>query len=149
MLRWATKGVEGGFLAKRRALYHLVSAVAAEAGWLDLWELKLSGRTVAVEYGLHYRGCRYAMQSGFDMEFAQYSIGRLLQAFLIRTSIERGDRFYDFLFGEQQFKVRWGTEPRYAFNIRIVRPWSFGSLAMRTARVLGKGLRYQTGEDSA
>jgi CelD/BcsL family acetyltransferase involved in cellulose biosynthesis len=146
--RWAMTGAEGAFCAKRRALYHLVATATTDTGWLDLWELRLSGRTVAIEFGLHYRGCRYALQSGFEMEFAHYSVGRLLQAFLIRTSIERGDHSYDFLFGEQEFKVRWGTEPRCAFNIRIVRQWSFGSLAMRTARLLGKGLRYQTGRDS-
>ena len=147
--RWEAKGEEGGFLGRRRELYCLVSAAARDAGWLDLWELRLSGQTVAIEYGLHYRGCRYSMQSGFDMEFGQYSVGRLLDAFVIRTSIERGARFYDFLFGAQPFKLRWGTEPRCTVNIRIVRPWSFGSLAMRTARLLGKGLRHQTGSDSA
>ncbi|PSH02610.1 MAG: hypothetical protein CXZ00_16570 [Acidobacteria bacterium] len=147
--RWETKGEGGGFLEKRKVLYQLLSTAATEAGWLDLWELRLSGRTVAIEYGLHYRGCRYAMQSGFATEFGNYSVGRLLEAFVIRTSIERGDRLYDFLFGVQPFKLRWGAEPRCAVNIRIVRPWSFGSLALRTAHLLGIGLRYQTGGDSA
>lgn len=147
--RWAQKGADGAFSAKRRALYHLVSNTAAQAGWLDLWELKVSGRSVAIEYGLHYRGCRYAMQSGFAPEFAHYNVGRLLEAFLIRTAIERGDQLYDFLFGVQRFKLRWGAEPRRASHIRIFRPWSFGSLAMQTARLVGKSLRYQTGRDSS
>ena len=149
MRRWVMKGAEGAFCEKRRALYRLVGTAAREAGWLDLWELRLSGRTVAVEYGLHYRGCRYAMQSGFTLEFAHYNVGRLLQAFLIRTAIERGDHLYDFLFGVQRFKLRWGAEPGCAFHIRIVRPWSFGSVVMQTARLLGKGLRYRTGRDFA
>ena len=134
--RWASKGLNGAFNEERRRFYCKISERALAAGWLDLWELIIDGRTVATEYGFEYRGSRYALQSGYEPDFAEFEVGRLLESFLIRTAIERGNRYYDLMLGSQMYKLRWGAEREWAVNLKCAKPWSIGGMALRTNRLL-------------
>lgn len=134
--RWACKGLNGAFNEERRRFYCKISERALAAGWLDLWELIIDGRTVATEYGLEYRGARYALQSGHEPDFAGFEVGRLLESFLIKRAIERGNRYYDLMLGSQMYKLRWGAEGEWVVNLMCAKPWSIGGMALRTSRLL-------------
>lgn len=132
--RWAARDIPGAFNEQRRDFYRRICENALRKGWLDFWELTVSGRVIASEFGFAYNHCRYALQSGFDPDFGQFAVGRILEAFLIKAAIERGDHTYDLMFGSQPYKVRWGATKNQTVNIRCAKPWSLGSIAIRTSR---------------
>ena len=134
--RWAKKKVAGAFDEKRKLFYGELSRSLLEKGGLDVWELELSGRVVVVEFGCRFRGSRYALQSGFDPEYARFSVGQALESFLLMRSIERKDEFYDLMGGTHSYKLRWGAEIRQFASFRCARPWSLGGFALRVSRIL-------------
>jgi CelD/BcsL family acetyltransferase involved in cellulose biosynthesis len=76
-------------------------------------------RTISAQYVLIDRGRAYAYISGFDPEWARYSLGTLLIAFAIERAIDEGCREFDFLRGREQYKYGWGAVNRA--TVRLVR----------------------------
>jgi CelD/BcsL family acetyltransferase involved in cellulose biosynthesis len=55
-----------------------------------------------------YNGTVYLYNSGYDQEQSQLSVGILSKAFLIKDSIERGRKKFDFLKGGERYKYHLG-----------------------------------------
>ena len=132
--RWQRSGSSGAFAdERRRRFYAMIAEEFLGRGWLDCWQLELSGRVVAAEFGCRRFGVRYAMQSGFDPEFAAYGVGFALESHVLRHAIESGDRLYDFIAGTETYKARWGATNREYHHLCLARARSVGSVALRVA----------------
>ncbi|WP_223760178.1 GNAT family N-acetyltransferase [Myxococcus sp. RHSTA-1-4] len=92
---------------KRLAFYTDLARVAARAGWLGLYSLRLDRRAIAFQYGLEYGGRYLAMKPGYDESFAEVSPGQLLTEELIQDCIGRGLAELDLLGDEAPFKREW------------------------------------------
>ena len=77
---------------------------------LRLMFLGREGRRVAGLYMFRYGNTMYAEQSGFEEEYAQQGVLRVLWSYAIRNSIEEGCSKLDMLLGEQRYKTEWGAD---------------------------------------
>jgi len=85
-----------------------MAGTMAEAGLLRGGVLELDGRPVAAVMAFDYNGTVYLYNSGYDQEQSQLSVGILSKAFLIKDSIERGRKKFDFLKGGERYKYHLG-----------------------------------------
>jgi CelD/BcsL family acetyltransferase involved in cellulose biosynthesis len=75
-----------------------------------LFYISLDGEPIACIYALVHNGIAYGYMSGFDPDYAQYSLGTLTVAHAMRTSIGAGVRTWDFLRGDEEYKFSWGAQ---------------------------------------
>lgn len=113
---------ESGCFASRRFSDFLadVAEKLLAAGRLGLHWVELNDRPIAVEFQLLGDRVTYAYQAGVDPEAMQDEPGRLINIATIRNAIQRGDRGFDFLRGDEPYKAHWRAEPHATSEIRVV-----------------------------
>ena len=82
-------------------------------------KLSLSGDTIAYHFGFEYGDKLYYYKPTFDLEYAQYSPGKVLIKQLIEYAFNRGLKEFDFLLGDEHYKMRWATRTRTSYNVRL------------------------------
>jgi CelD/BcsL family acetyltransferase involved in cellulose biosynthesis len=130
-------------------LFELVSSYAARTAGRDAWQPELSllsvnGRTIAglVHLTKGRRIFHYLM--AVDRTFnKQLSVGTLMCGINIETAIEGGFLEYDFLKGEEAYKLRFMNRARRSINIsvpnrtlRSMSAWTFGAVTALGKMVL-------------
>lgn len=70
----------------------------------------------------------YMYQSGINPDFMEIEPGHLLTVSAIRSAIENGLRFYDFLRGEEAYKSFWGGQPVPLVTLRCRPPRAMSRL---------------------
>jgi CelD/BcsL family acetyltransferase involved in cellulose biosynthesis len=112
--KWMSQGFPGVFASPKIRGFHLEIARAfSEKKWLGLFSLKLSDRTVAVVYGFRYNSKFYSYLSGYDPEYAKYSVANLLRAKIMDRCIKDHFTEFDFLRGDETYKSRWNASIRW------------------------------------
>ncbi len=135
--RWETKGEPGSFsLPERRLFYEEMTRALLSRGWLELWLMEMDGHAVAAQIGMRYGNCFYALQEGFDPAYATDSVGYVLRSQILRECIQRGTRFYDFLYGDQASKQRWAANVGYYIDIHFARRGSAGAAYLASGQAL-------------
>jgi CelD/BcsL family acetyltransferase involved in cellulose biosynthesis len=87
----------------------------AERGVLRIFRLHVGGALVATRIGFVLHGTLYLYYSGFDPEFARYSVMTTLVAEAIRHAIDEGCSFVNLSTGRDESKLRWRpTEVRFS-----------------------------------
>ncbi|HLB82623.1 MAG TPA: GNAT family N-acetyltransferase [Gemmatimonadales bacterium] len=120
--RWAGDG--GGVFADPRIerLHRAFAAELARREQLWLTTLDVNGEPTAAWYGFADRDTVYFYQSGRDPRRDDLSVGAVLMAHMIRRSIERGYRRFDFLRGEEAYKLQWTALRRMTGQFVAFRP---------------------------
>lgn len=127
--RWASKGKSGAFASDTVRDFHRdLAKRLAEKGWLALLFLTVDGAAVAAEYSFDYRQKRYFYHGGFDPRFAAYGVRTLLHLKSLEMCIAAGFREYDFLRGDEKYKLRWDSQMRKNLEISVVRKGWFAKL---------------------
>ncbi|HLK15213.1 MAG TPA: GNAT family N-acetyltransferase [Fimbriimonadaceae bacterium] len=122
-MRWRRRWQPGAFPANLRRFHLEWAALAQSKGWLELSLLLLEGEPIGALYAMTLNGSTFYYQAGMDPAQNSISPGTLLVADAIRRAIERGDRRFDFLRGDEAYKRRW--KPQHAYtNYRYVLPGS-------------------------
>lgn len=75
-------------------------------------------------------------QSGYHPDSMKLEPGHLLFTSMVKKAIERGDRFFDFLRGNEVYKEFWGAEPHVQNKLRMI---SKGVLPTVVAKVVETG----------
>jgi CelD/BcsL family acetyltransferase involved in cellulose biosynthesis len=120
--RWRKRGVSGAFAdARVQALHRDLAPQLLARGWLRLHRLRLDGTTRAAFYCFQLGARVYYYLSGFDLDFAKYSLGNVLMAQAIETAIRDGAREFDFLRGDETYKLAWGAEERETLRLILGR----------------------------
>ncbi|MBX3413304.1 MAG: GNAT family N-acetyltransferase [Pirellulales bacterium] len=109
-------------------------------GKLRLHWLEMEGRPIAVE--LHLVGNRvlYAYQGAIDPDALDAEPGRLITIATLRQAIADGYRAFDFLRGDEPYKLHWRAMPRETVDIRIV-PRNMTAQMRHGARVAGESMK--------
>jgi len=146
--RWRRRGVSGAFAgARMQAFHHEVARRFLERGWLRLHRLRLDGQTRAAFYCFQLGTRVYYYLSGFDVEYGKYSIGNVLMAQAIERAIADGATEFDFLRGDETYKLAWNAEERETLRLILgCAAWrsSFALSAHRLERFIEhKGLALQ------
>lgn len=134
--RWKTRGKTGAFEKKaRKEFYRKLTQSMLAAGKLDLWTMSIDEAVAAVEFGFIDEGRRIALQSGFDPQYAPLRVGAQLEAKVIEESIRAGVREYDFLAGDDAFKVGWGAQRGEYKSVRCAPPGGAGAAWVKLSRM--------------
>lgn len=94
--------------ARMEAFFRRAVARLAERAMARLWLLDATGGPLAAFITIEWNGTVGLYNSGFDPARAQLSPGLVLLAHLVRDAIERGQRRFDFLRGEERYKYEFG-----------------------------------------
>ncbi len=135
--RWTQCGERGCFASPRFARFHeAVLGPFFERGMLSLCVLRAGDQAVAVSYCLRHRGVVSFYQAGIDPAWMHTRPGHILRAWELRRAIERGDRTYDFLGGDTEYKLQWATDHEETFEILASAPraWARCQRRLATAR---------------
>jgi CelD/BcsL family acetyltransferase involved in cellulose biosynthesis len=89
--------------------YREIASWASERGFLRLAFLRLSDRPLAFNYCLEAEGRHYLIKPGFDERFRELGPGAILTSEMIARTFRLGLKSYEFLGGEDDYKVRWAT----------------------------------------
>jgi CelD/BcsL family acetyltransferase involved in cellulose biosynthesis len=98
--------------------YRLVAAWAAARGMLELRFLRLDGRPLAFGMSLGTGGEVHVVKVGYDPEWARFAPGTLLTHAAIARAYEQGLRRYDFLGGEDPYKLDWTSQVRERLRLQ-------------------------------
>lgn len=113
-----------------RAFHDEASRRFLESGALRLFVLRVDGRPVAALYGIVHGRSFHFYQSGFDPEYASWSVGLAAMAGSIRAAIQEGAIVYDFLHGTERYKFHWARGLRRLRRIELYPPGGRGLAAM-------------------
>jgi CelD/BcsL family acetyltransferase involved in cellulose biosynthesis len=125
------KAAEGTALSQRpaeQAFYREVAAWAADRGWLRLALLRVGGRAVAADLSLQAAGVRYLLKTGYDVELARFSPGRVLRHDEIVSAFDEGLERYELLGGADEWKLSWTDTTRRRIRVHVFGPGPGGAL---------------------
>ncbi len=117
--RWDSKEPgAGAFRSQRYLAFHAeVVTRCAQQDWIRFYRVSVDERPVALMYCYRYRGEVFFFQSGFDPALEKYSLGNILMAHAIESSIKEGTAVFDMLQGDHAYKQSWCNERRNTFRL--------------------------------
>ena len=87
--------------------------------WLDIVFLKLNSRIIAYYLGFTYGKVVHFWNTGFDPEFSKVGSGKLLLHYWIKDSFAKGYREFDFMVGEEPYKLQWTSTTRPNYELLV------------------------------
>lgn len=130
--RWVQVGKQGCFASPRFAAFHEeLLRPLWQRGMLSLNLLRHDGRAVAASYSLRHRGRVYFYQAGVDPEQMRFRPGHALRLCELIRAMERGDRVFDFLSGDEEYKAHWATNETAMLNFTVAGRGLLPSLRFR------------------
>ncbi len=110
--RWRKHGQPGMIDANRSAEFlRDVARQFAAQDMLRLFSIRFEGQIAAVIFGFEYAGTLFNYLTAFDPQYEALGLGRTLLYESLRYSFEHGYRAWDFLRGNEPYKLWWGAEP--------------------------------------
>ena len=104
---------------KHVAFFKSIVPAAAQAGWLQLNFLEVTGDAVAAYVNFDYNNQILVYNSGLDpQKAAALSPGIILLSYNIEHAIENGREIFDFLRGDEQYKYRMGGQNTEIYNLQ-------------------------------
>ena len=117
---WRSREKPGSFTSPRkREFYRRIASRFLRLGRLNFFTMRIGRRAVASYFGFTWGGTFYYLQSGFDPEWARYSVGTVLFYRTLQTLRTRGVQEVDFLRGAERYKFLWGARPRFSYSIYV------------------------------
>lgn len=113
--------------------YQEIAELAASRGELALYSLELSGRTVAMHFGLESGGRYSLLKPAYDENYREYSPGQLLMDKVLVDCKRRGLTTFDFLGMSMPWKLDWTQKVRRHQFCYVFRDSSYGA-ALRAAK---------------
>ncbi len=135
--RRSQKGDSGIFFSKaQRNFYAAVFERFFRAGWLELAFLNVAGERVAGVCQFSYGNAVYYYQTGYDVSWEKSSVGFVLNGMLIERAIEQGKSYYEFLRGEERYKIRLGAVQKHQLrDLYLTRGNLYGELYLALRRL--------------
>lgn len=122
-LRWAAEGGSWGIPPGEPEAFHReVAPLLAARGWLRLYRLFVGRDAIAAVYGIEVGRRFYYYQSGWDPAWSARSPGIVLVGRTVEDAYARGLTDYDFLRGEEPYKLDWAQDRRELVAVRLRAP---------------------------
>lgn len=119
--RWRTRGLPGAFsFPKALAFHRRWVAEGTAAGIVQMSVLRHEGQPIGALYVMRAGTSAFFFQSGFDPDAKALSPGTVLIASAIRRAIDEGCTQFDFLRGDEPYKLRWKPQ-NVNENHRVIR----------------------------
>lgn len=111
-MRWRSQKKPGLFFNQKYKLFHQnIAREFLKRGWLKLYFLKIDGVPVSSLYGFEHEGKFYYYLGGFNPAWGKLSVGTVLTSIAIKESIKDNVSNFDFLRGEESYKLKWKANP--------------------------------------
>jgi CelD/BcsL family acetyltransferase involved in cellulose biosynthesis len=109
----------GFFTPARERFFRRLAADLFLFGLARLDVLELSGEPVACTFAYDFRGEFSLYNSSFRSDLAKHAPGMVLVGCLIEQAISDGKQTFDFLRGDEAYKMRFGPEPRPVYRVSV------------------------------
>lgn len=106
---------------EREKFFRAMAKAMAELGIVRLFFLEIGGQRVASAFCFDHKDNRLLYNSGYDPEYSYYSVGLLLNALSLKSAIDSGKSYYDFLRGDERYKYHLGGKDRQLYNMVITK----------------------------
>jgi CelD/BcsL family acetyltransferase involved in cellulose biosynthesis len=119
---WKQRG--GAGMVEQTGSGPFLRAVAKQFSSKDqfrLFYISLDGKPIACIYAIVRGAVAYGYMSGFDPDYKQFSLGTLVVAHAMQSSIREGVHTWDFLRGTEKYKFDWGAKPVRKWRLRLER----------------------------
>lgn len=126
-----------------REFFRRAARRLADAGLLSVSICECRGRTVATRVNIETNGSRYLYYSGFDPEFARYSVMTYTTTEAIKSAMTRGLQEVNFSPGVDQAKSRWDVRLEPLERWSIVRDTPAARARHALYRYLREGMKRQ------
>jgi CelD/BcsL family acetyltransferase involved in cellulose biosynthesis len=104
--RWTDRGGSSSSSNRARAFLRELASASLASGALRLWQLTADGRPIAALYAWSLGDTYSYYLAGFDRDYSRHSPGTLLLAHTLKEAADEGKSRYDFLLGDEDYKVR-------------------------------------------
>jgi CelD/BcsL family acetyltransferase involved in cellulose biosynthesis len=118
-LRWKSRGLPGAFLAKSEAFHREWLALSQKSQYSQIMLAHHNGAAIGALYLMHIGDKTYYYQAGMDPKAEALRPGAFLVAKAIEMAILRGDSTFDFMRGDEPYKLRWRPQ-QHNKNCRIL-----------------------------
>ena len=110
------------FLTPRREkFFRSLASAMSRQGLLSLFFMEIQETHVASAITFDYGDSRLLYNSGYNPDFGYYSVGLLLKALSVKSAIEDGKGYYDFLRGNERYKYHLGGIDKPIYNMVVAR----------------------------
>ncbi len=99
-------------------LNHLMT----DKGWFDVHFLYIDHNPVAYNSGFCFQNKFEGWRTGFNTDYFQFSVGKILMMLVIEDCFNRCYREMDFLRGEEDYKYQWKIEERVFCHLFFIPP---------------------------
>ena len=121
-IRWNELDQNGVLSDSRLLDFHRgVASALLKDGLLRLYRMRLNERTIAAIYAFFLRETVFCYLQGFDPQFAHLSPGTQLMFAVIEDAVRLGMSRFDFLRGEEGYKLHWRPQGEPTFRIEVPR----------------------------
>ena len=91
-----------------------------DRGQLRLQWIEVDGRPAAAEFQIAGERTTFAYQAGIEPELLDVEPGRLINVVSLRRAIDEGQTAFDFLRGDEPYKMHWRADSRPSVEFRVV-----------------------------
>ncbi len=120
-----SRGDKAVFLTdEMRVFFERLSLSLAEAGWLRLYVMSVSGEAAAMVLCFVARNQLLLYNSGYAPKFRDLSVGLASKVLCIRDAVERGMSSVNFLRGDEPYKYQLGGKDAVVKLLRLTREGS-------------------------
>jgi CelD/BcsL family acetyltransferase involved in cellulose biosynthesis len=130
--RWQIADRKGVFTSPaRRTFFEQASRRLLRSNRLWFWLLEVDGQPVSMQFSTRLDSKVNAIQTGWNPDFARYSVGLVLWSHVIEEAIREGILILDLGEGENPYKIGWSAERRSFVTTSWFRPKSRGEWLLR------------------
>lgn len=116
--RWQARGQAGSFASPEKRDFHQeICQRLLETKRLGLYYLEVDKKIISVLYGFSYQDTYYYYQTGFDLSLESKRPGLLVLGYAIEDSFKAGLKKFDFLRGEEEYKLKWANRQTKTYNL--------------------------------
>jgi CelD/BcsL family acetyltransferase involved in cellulose biosynthesis len=121
--RWALEGGSDAIDGPKVERFHVAAARAlAELGWARMYLLHVEGAPRAALYGWQHGDRLVFYQAGHEPAWRPRSVGTVLLGLVIKSAFDQGLAEFDFLRGDEPYKLKWATGFRKTVRVRVRGP---------------------------
>lgn len=118
--RWGRTDTPSKFLRAEERQHAMIAAKNLfKSNLLFLAYLSFNNEIIAIEFGMSDGKKIYLYLPAFNIKFRNYSVGNLLNYYIILEACRQGYDVVDFLRGDEKHKQEWGTIEKYNVKYEI------------------------------
>ena len=121
LMRMSDREKDNYLTDERELFFRSMTHRLTSLGLLKLFFLEIDGQAVAASLCFDYGSSRLLYNSGYNPEYAYYSVGLLLNALCLRDAIELGKGYFDFLRGSEPYKYHLGGKNRILYQMVVTK----------------------------